>query len=196
MMPENRECGIRHKFVVKTRDLLPNVYPQEMERLIHWCGVFDAEGMAPVEGGASAGNLSFRSPSGYVITPTRSRLKANLSWKDFIEVVRENWLDYEVHVLGERAPSSDAFLHGRIYARRPDVMAVYHGHDELVLRHADAISRHFDIADPGRALGRHRRQHQRHAGANIRAAHMLAAKPAGADHACIDRRAAFFRFGA
>ncbi len=152
MLPENRECGIRHRFVVKTRDLTPNLYPEEMARLIHWCGVFDAEGMAPVEGGASAGNLSFRTPTGYVITPTRSRLKVGLTWSDFVEVVRENWIDYEVHVLGDRAPSSDSFLHGRIYARRPDALAVFHGHDALVLRHAGAIARRFDIAITDEAM--------------------------------------------
>lgn len=146
MMEGNRECGIRHKFVVKHRDRLPNVYPEAMDRLIHWCSIFDAEGMAPVEGGASAGNLSFRTPPGFIITPTRSRLKTGLDWKTFVEVVRTEWHDYVIHVLGTQAPSSDSFLHERIYAARSDVMAVFHGHDELVLRHADQLAREFPMA--------------------------------------------------
>jgi len=146
MMPGNRECGIRHKFQIRYRDRIPNRYPTEMEDLIRWCQLFDAEGLAPVEGGASAGNLSFRTPSGFVITPTRSRLKSNLDWRQFVEVVRADWREYELHVLGERAPSSDSFLHERVYALRPDVLAVFHGHDDLVLEHADALAAEFPIA--------------------------------------------------
>jgi ribulose-5-phosphate 4-epimerase/fuculose-1-phosphate aldolase len=139
MIPANRECGVRHKFLVKFRDRRPNRYPFAMDSLLRWCSVFDSEGLAPVEGGASAGNLSFRTPSGFVITPTRSQLKAGLRWHDFVEVVRADWRDYEVHVLGERPPSSDTFLHERIYARRPDVMAVFHGHDEVILSQAEHL---------------------------------------------------------
>jgi ribulose-5-phosphate 4-epimerase/fuculose-1-phosphate aldolase len=140
MEESNRECGVRHKFAVKVRDLAPNLYVEEMARLGEWCRAFDAEGMAPVEGGASAGNLSFRTPAGFVITPTRSLLKSELRWRDLVEVVREDWDAWELHVLGERIPSSDAFLHARIYAVRPDVGAVFHGHDDLVLEHAVALS--------------------------------------------------------
>jgi ribulose-5-phosphate 4-epimerase/fuculose-1-phosphate aldolase len=142
----NRECGIRHKFAVRHRDHAPTAYPVEMERLLHWCAVFDQEGLAPLEGGASAGNLSFRTPAGFVITPTRSRLKAGLDWRHLVEVVRAEWGPYTLHVLGDRAPSSDSFLHERIYSHRPDVLAVFHGHDEAVLRHADRLAREFPIA--------------------------------------------------
>src|SRR5207249_3292022 len=51
---------------------------------------------------------------------------------------------YSVHFLGggnalERMPSSDAPMHHMIYAKRPDVAAVFHGHDPLVLAHADRL---------------------------------------------------------
>jgi len=95
--------------------------------------------MAPVEGGASAGNLSFRTRDGFVVTATRTRLKAALSWHLLVEVVRANWLDYELHYLGADPPSSDSFLHERIYRARPDVRAVFHGHDPVVLAAADRI---------------------------------------------------------
>ncbi len=143
---ENRECGVRHRFAVRTRDLRPNYYPDDAAKLVEWCAAFDLEGLAPVLGGASAGNLSFRTAAGYVITPTRSRLKSGLDWRTLVEVVREDLRAFEIHVLGDRAPSSDSFLHGPIYAARPDVKAVFHGHDDLVLKHADAISRRFDAA--------------------------------------------------
>jgi ribulose-5-phosphate 4-epimerase/fuculose-1-phosphate aldolase len=146
MLDGNRECGVRHKFQVVHRDRVPNAYPQEMERLVHWCTVFDQEGLAPVEGGASAGNLSFRTPAGFVITPTRSRLKSGMDWRDFVEVVRSDWRDYVLHVLGRAPPSSDSFLHERIYALRPDVAAVVHGHDDLVLRQAVRLAQEFPMA--------------------------------------------------
>ncbi|MSR75235.1 MAG: hypothetical protein EXS14_07185 [Planctomycetes bacterium] len=146
MMPENNECGVRHRFTVQHRDTTPNAWPAAMERLAHWCAVFDAEGLAPVEGGASAGNLSFRTPAGFVITPTRSRLKTGIDWTSFVEVVRADQQAFELHVLGRGIPSSDAFLHERIYAARTDVAAVLHGHDALVLQHAQALCREFPIA--------------------------------------------------
>lgn len=142
---ENKECGIRYKFLLVQRDVRPHRYA-EMDGLLHWCAVFDQEGMAPLEGGASAGNLSFRTTTGFVITPTRVQLKAGLSWEHLIEVVRANWLDYEMHFLGTAPPSSDSFLHERIYRLRPDVTAVLHGHDDVVLTQADALAREFDIA--------------------------------------------------
>lgn len=142
---DNRECGIRYKFRPVFRDRRPRRYA-EMDGLIRWCGVFDAEGMAPVEGGASAGNLSFRTPAGFVITPTRSRLKSGLEWWALVEVVRSNWLDFEIHSLGVEPPSSDAFLHDRIYVARPDVGAVFHGHDAVVLAQEAALAREFPIA--------------------------------------------------
>ena len=142
---ENQECGIRHRFQVVYRDRTPNPYPERMEQLLRWCRVFDEEGLAPVVGGASAGNLSFRTPPGFVITPSRSRLKNDLPWTRLVEVVRADWLAYTLHVLGPSVPSSDSFLHERIYARRRDVEAVFHGHDDLVLRHADRLARELPI---------------------------------------------------
>ena len=139
------ESGVRIKFRPRQRDIRPSRYPQA-DGLLHWCRVFDAEGMAPLEGGASAGNLSFRTVNGFVITPTRSRLKSILAWERLVEVVRSDWTDYEMHYLGFDPPSSDAFLHERIYRGRADVEAVFHGHDAAVLDRADALAREFDIA--------------------------------------------------
>ena len=152
MLEGNRECGTRHKFTVKTRDFAPNLYPEETARLAHWCSVFDAEGMAPLEGGASAGNLSFRTPRGFVITATRSLLKSGLTWRDFAEVVREDWTRLRAARPRRETPSSDSFLHARIYALRPDVGAVFHGHDDLVLEHADALARELAIVSTDEAM--------------------------------------------
>jgi ribulose-5-phosphate 4-epimerase/fuculose-1-phosphate aldolase len=147
MDPElhNQECGIRHLFQVRHRDRVPNRYPQLTEELLHWCDLFDREGLAPRVGGASAGNLSFRTPGGFIITPSRRQLSADMSWSDFNEVVRSDSRDFTVHVLGPSVPSSDSFLHDRIYARRLDAQAVFHGHDHLVLKHAERLARELPI---------------------------------------------------
>lgn len=145
MTHDNAECGIRHRFQVRHRDNVPTARPQEMALLARWCGTFDAEGLAPVEGGASAGNLSFRTPAGFVITPTRSRLKSAIAWTDFVEVVRADRQEFRLHVLGAGTPSSDAFLHERIYALRTDAEAVFHGHDGLMLQWADELAREFPL---------------------------------------------------
>jgi ribulose-5-phosphate 4-epimerase/fuculose-1-phosphate aldolase len=123
-----------------------------MDRLLHWCRIFDEEGLAPQEGGASAGNLSFRTQSGFVITATRSQLKGDLPWDQLVEVVRMNWLDYAIHFLGGNPPSSDSFLHDRIYRDRPDVMAVLHGHDSVILQQADRLSRELDVVVTSREM--------------------------------------------
>lgn len=149
--PENRECGTRFKFLPVQRDRKPNRYART-ERFLYWCNAFDEAGMAPMEGGASAGNLSFRTPAGFVITPTRARLKAGMGWESLVEVVRSDWHGYALHYLGERPPSSDSFLHGKIFAVRPDVEAVFHGHDDSVLRHAGRLAEEFDIACPPREI--------------------------------------------
>ncbi len=132
------EEGVRYRFGLRPVADKPRRYP-EMERLIDWCATFDREGLAPVEGGASAGNLSFRVPGGFVITPTSSRLKAGLSWDRLVEVVDVDWERYEVSYGGAAPPSSDAFLHARIYDARADVRAVFHGHDAAVLAQADRL---------------------------------------------------------
>jgi ribulose-5-phosphate 4-epimerase/fuculose-1-phosphate aldolase len=140
------EAGVRHRYQPVQRDtyLLHGALIDELAR---WCEVFHAEGLAPEEGGASAGNLSFRTTAGFVITPTRSKLKAGLSSDDFVEVVRleiQGDEQFRVHFLGggarqEKMPSSDAPMHHLIYAHRPDVVAVFHGHDPYVLAAADRL---------------------------------------------------------
>ena len=141
------ESGVRHKYQPLQRDTYVANYVAS-DALARWCERFDREGLTPLEGGASAGNLSLRTTQGFLITVTRSRLKRGLGPQDFVEVVRLERLGgaaFRVHFLGgggspsPRVPSSDAPMHHLIYAARPDVAAVFHGHDPLMLRHADSL---------------------------------------------------------
>lgn len=147
------EAGVRHRYEPVRRDPLLLAGPTLAE-LARWCEAFDREGLVPVEDGASAGNLSYRTTAGFVITPTRARLKSGLGPADFLEVVRVEVTGperFRVHFLGggpsgganegrpPLLPSSDVPMHHRIYARRPDVNAVLHGHDPAVLTAADRL---------------------------------------------------------
>ncbi len=143
MTVDDHEQGIRHKYIPRQRDRDIDHHP-DLAELARWCETFDQHGLTPIEGGASAGNLSFRTTRGFVITPTRSRLKAGLQRDHFLEVVRVEILDhhnFRVHYLGGlqppveggRIPSSDTLMHHLIYCARPDAHAVFHGHDAIVL---------------------------------------------------------------
>jgi ribulose-5-phosphate 4-epimerase/fuculose-1-phosphate aldolase len=139
-----REAGVRVKFRAVALTSRPRRIAR-MASLARWCRIFDREGLAPVEGGASAGNLSFRTPRGFVITATRTLLKSRIPWHGFAEVVDADWDRFEIRYRGGAPPSSDSFLHERIYAARPDVGAVFHGHDALVLRHGRRLARERDV---------------------------------------------------
>lgn len=148
-MCANGESGARHRFEPVQRDAQVPWSPK-MEGLAQWCFAFEREGLTPEEGGASTGNLSFRTTAGFVITPSRAKLKSQLRPDSFLEVVRVEVLDgerFRVHYLGggpppERGgavPSSDSLLHYLAYAQRTDVAAVFHGHDPLVLAWAESL---------------------------------------------------------
>lgn len=129
--------SIRHQFQPVRRDGRVTGYRQIAD-LAEWCAAFDREELAPIEDGASAGNLSFRTPAGFVITASRTRVKTGLTVGDLVEVVRVELTDTDrgvVHYLadGGRVPSSDTLMHHLIYCARPDVVAVFHGHDPIVL---------------------------------------------------------------
>lgn len=133
----------RYRFEPVLRDERVTPYP-EIPRLATWCAAFDREGLTPEEDGASAGNLSFRTVAGFVITASRTRTKTGLSADDLVEVVRVDLRDTDVGVIhyfaaGGRVPSSDTMMHHMIYAARTDVTAVFHGHDPFVLAAGEAL---------------------------------------------------------
>lgn len=144
-----RVAGKRHLFEPVQRDDRVD-WGRHMDKLLVWCRRFGEEGMAPEAGGASLGNLSVRTPRGFVITPSRTQLKTELPWSHLIEVVRVEIVsrkheEFKIHYLGggaasePRVPSSDALLHHCVYSARPDVLAVFHGHDEAILAVDDQL---------------------------------------------------------
>ena len=106
--------------------------------LIKWGRRLAELDLAPQQGNAYAGNLSFRAPSGFIITAAGADL-GNLTDDDLVLVVEAKQDPHSVTVHGTKEPSSESFLHHAIYDAKPQVQAVFHGHDELILQYAQEI---------------------------------------------------------
>ncbi len=78
----------------------------------------DAAGFMP----SKSGNLSQRTPCGFVITPSGLPY-AQLKPEDLVEVALDG-----ATLAGQRRPSSEWRLHADIYAARPNAQAVVHTH--------------------------------------------------------------------
>ncbi|MDP3879697.1 MAG: class II aldolase/adducin family protein [Dehalococcoidales bacterium] len=107
-----------------------------ISRLIRWGRRFDELGLAP----ATTGNLSFRTDGGFVISGTGVSLGA-IAREDLVEVLKAEVRGDRILVTarGRVSPSRESLLHLRIYDLRPDVRAVFHVHDTLVVDLAVAM---------------------------------------------------------
>ena len=110
---------------------------ERTKRLIYWCHRFDELGLAP----KSAGNLSFRTKTGFIITATGIAL-SDAEKENLVEVlkVEMNETQIRVRVKGRVVPSKESVLHSGIYALRPEINVVFHIHDELVVELADELN--------------------------------------------------------
>ncbi len=75
----------------------------------------------------NSGNLSFRVPSGFVITTAGSEL-GQLSAENFVLVKDVDLEKKKVVCTGKSQPSSEAMMHKMIYDARPDVNVILHAH--------------------------------------------------------------------
>lgn len=118
------------------------VIPQHpyLEELKKWCAVFHDKGLAPPYPGGSYGNLSFRTQNNtFIITGTCIGLKNVLENSCFAEVTGCDPAEKKVYIKGMRSPSSESFMHHLIYSNRPDVQAVFHGHNNLITQNASLL---------------------------------------------------------
>jgi L-fuculose-phosphate aldolase len=114
---------------------------ERVDHLRDWCVRFDHSGLTPpFEGvGRSLGNLSFRlrpNEPDFVITASTLMSKQDLTPGDFVTVFRCDLPHRTVYAAGRRDPSSESLMHFEIYKRRPDVGAIFHGHDQQITAHA------------------------------------------------------------
>jgi len=131
--------GIKFKPVCEKKELLRN---PSIKELISWGKHISDEGMAPTYitplGSGSGGNLSFRTDRGMITTASYSHL-GHLHEMDFTEVLSCDIEKKEVHFIGLRNPSSEAILHWLVYQGRPEVNAVFHFHDDAILKSAQRL---------------------------------------------------------
>ena len=101
---------------------------------LEWCRRWAAAGYID----KAMGNLSFRSENGFVITPTGSDPRT-LTVEDLVEVTGVQWLPAVLTVAGQHEPSSETLMHAVIYAARPGIGAVFHGHCDRLLEGAGRL---------------------------------------------------------
>ncbi len=106
-----------------------------------WCRIFHDKGLAPPYPGGSYGNLSFRTQrNSFIITGTCIGLKDTLGDDCFVEIHDCNTTAKEILITGIRPPSSETFMHFTIYQNRPDVQAIFHGHNQQITDNAASLN--------------------------------------------------------
>ncbi len=124
------------KFTTVFKNKVPPHHP-DLALLKEWCRIFHEKGLAPPYPGGSYGNLSFRTDRGsFIITGTCIGLKDTLGDDCFVEVHDCNITAKEIMITGIRPPSSESFMHFTIYQNRPDVQAIFHGHNQHITQNA------------------------------------------------------------
>ncbi len=105
------------------------------EELAGWCREFARLGLAPSHPSGSYGNLSVRITPGktqFLITRTSAQL-AQVTADDLVLVERFDIPALTIWTHGKWEPSSESFIHARLYEERPDVHAIFHGHSAEIL---------------------------------------------------------------
>lgn len=96
----------------------PSPGPEERAALVAAAQALDALGFMP----SKSGNLSLRTPRGFLVTPSGLPYAATTP-DDLVEVAPDGRV-----LEGTRRPSSEWRLHAAIYAARPEAGAVVHTH--------------------------------------------------------------------
>ena len=125
-------CGVKFKTIFDKKRILHN---RKLLDLINWCKEFYKIGFTS----DAAGNLSFRTDEGFIISCSRADFN-NPNPEDFTEVIGIDISKKTVYANGLKEPSSETFLHNEIYQKRSDVNAIFHGHSEEFLKHGNKLS--------------------------------------------------------
>jgi L-fuculose-phosphate aldolase len=108
--------------------------PATNEELLKWCRQWAAAGYI----GKAMGNLSCRGETGFIVTPTGSDPRT-LTAQDLVEVITVQFMPPVLTVAGRHEPSSESLMHAAIYAARPGIGAVFHGHSDAMLAAAGKL---------------------------------------------------------
>jgi len=134
-MSDEKYVGRKFSTVFKTKELPEDT---RMYEVMDWGAKLHKMGLLPAESGGNAGNMSFRNSKGFVITAGGVN-KGRLNPRNFVQVLSCNMDVKTVVAEGELEPSSETFTHYLIYRERPDVNAIIHAHDRLVMDHAEKL---------------------------------------------------------
>ncbi|MBN1502742.1 class II aldolase/adducin family protein [Candidatus Woesearchaeota archaeon] len=128
--------GVKFKTVFLSNNILKTT--ADTKKLLKWCRVFHEKGFAPCYDKGSCGNLSYRTEKAMIITPS-SCFFDKITEKDLVTVLALDLKAKQVFVHGIREPSSETFLHAKIYELREDINAVFHGHCDNIVRNAKKL---------------------------------------------------------
>jgi ribulose-5-phosphate 4-epimerase/fuculose-1-phosphate aldolase len=107
---------------------------ERLGELVDWCHRWARLDVV----GDTVGNLSFRTANGFIINRTAGDL-ATITASEFVEVLRAAMTRRELAVAGAYEPSSESLMHAALYAARPAVNAVFHGHSAALLGAAERL---------------------------------------------------------
>ena len=107
--------------------------------LKEWSEKFQKNGLTPEVEGNYTGNLSFRSGEGFVITASGLKNKENLADDCFVIVKAYDEQTNTFIVEGKKKPSSESIMHHLLYMACGDVNAVFHGHNNLIVKYAEKL---------------------------------------------------------
>ena len=107
---------------------------ERLGELLKWCRRWAALGLV----GDTVGNLSFRTANGFLINRTAGDL-GGITRQEFVEVIQADRERAELTVVGLYEPSSESLMHAGIYAVRPGINAVFHGHHQRLLAEAERL---------------------------------------------------------
>lgn len=111
----------------------------KLGELKKWSKTFQESGLTPEVQGNFTGNLSFRSKDGFVITASGLKDKEDLEDICFVYVKAYDEQDNTFFVEGQTKPSSESIMHHLIYKACGDVKAVFHGHNDTIIAHAEEL---------------------------------------------------------
>jgi ribulose-5-phosphate 4-epimerase/fuculose-1-phosphate aldolase len=117
----------------------PPQHPRAQD-ILRWAATLASWGFAPSYGPGDHGNLSCRTPRGLLVSARETR-KSGLQPDDLVEVVgmTPGHGRPALECRGLKLPSTDAWMHLRMYALRPDIHAILHGHDTVALAQAGSL---------------------------------------------------------
>jgi L-fuculose-phosphate aldolase len=134
-MSDERYIGVKFRTVFLGRETPSD---PRVADLVRWCRQLHDLGLSPSYGAGSAGNLSFRTSRGFVITRTASFFE-RITGDDFVEVINLDLDRKRVEVIGAWEPSSETQMHHALYGSRPDSHAVLHAHSDEILKNAEFL---------------------------------------------------------